>query len=395
MAAHARYGGSTTAQTLNCTGWRRFVDDNHLGDLSTDYADAGTLCHMAMERIKSHDDFDPRDVIGMEFAGHTLTKDVYQDKIVPALYELEQIFDEYNVEDFVLEARVKLFENAWGTGDILGRGSLEIIDNGEATTVPVGVSVDYKFGSGWMVDAYKNDQGVFYATAAAETPALADLFEDIGILAVGIIQPGNYQTGQDSDVWEANPSVMPEMKRNLRAAIDVAESGHGTFSKGKWCKFCPAKGHCPATDGTIQKMRRLDLSAPDIIAKLPTWDELQGAKAIIKHIEEFILAQVDQGSRVKDYKIIPTRASRVYTDEDAVKKLIRNSRKIKTADAYVTTLRTPTQMEKLCKELGLDYFEMFGALVKKVSSGTKLASLSDPQVGVPGLGELAALLDRD
>lgn len=417
--AHARYGGSTISRTLNCHGWRAIADRSPKS--SSEYADRGTLLHSAMQLIYSSDsNFDSRSVKGMEFVGIELTQELYDEKIVPAIAATEEIFDSYGVtEAWECESRVFLQDNSWGTSDLLARGqlALEKVPESLIGFIPddvlagkrdliVGLCADYKFGDGVMVSAKGNDQGLFYSACADVTEATADLLADIDVLVVAIIQPGSWD-GTDYSVWEVNPNQMAALRARIPQAVDACEDVCAQIARGElqlgqrtvagaWCSFCPGMGVCDATNGQMMAMRRLDLQAPDLFDKLPTFDELELAETVCAKLRKLIGEQIDAGADLtaKGYKKVPTDARRKYVDLEAAERVAKSSRKLKKSETHDSKLLSPSQMEKLCKRKGLDFKELFGDYVKSVSGGTKLARAEDSRPGVPSIGELHALLNR-
>ena len=75
------------------------------------------------------------------------------------------------------------------------------------------------------------------------------------------------------------------------------------------------------------------------------------------------------------------------------KKVAKKSRKLKYSETHDVKLKSPAQMAKICKNRGLDFSELFGAHVAKISSGTTVAAADDPREAVPGLAQIAALID--
>lgn len=400
MAEHADFGGSTIERTVNCPGWFSFCKKLPPQKSSKD-ADQGTLCHNAMERIYSSDDedFDERSVIGMTYKGLTLSEELYEEKIVPAMAAMERLFDRYEVldGDHRCEARVILADDIWGTADILAVGEFPLeLESGEFSLQPlkVGICSDYKFGYN-LVDAEQNEQGLFYSLAGSMTPKTKRFFEEIDILAVGIVQP-NEQDRDDLSVWEVDPAILIQKKTEFLDAVATAKGPNPPFSKGKWCRFCTGKGLCPATTGALAALKRIDVTAPELIENIPTFNELEQLSAIIKALRKFVHEQLEEGVKIEGYKIVPKRATRVYTDEVEVLRILKASKKIKGPEFLIQTLVTPPQLEKVCKkknEKKLNFETLFGSLVKKVSSGTTLASSDDKREAVPGIESLKTLAD--
>ena len=116
--------------------------------------------------------------------------------------------------------------------------------------------------------------------------------------------------------------------------------------------------------------------------------------AWIKEVERVALEQLQLGTAIKGYKLVNKKAARVWNDLPAIESKIKKARSIKTDEAFVSKLKTPAQLEKLCKELGIDFDKQYGSYISKVSSGTTLAKESDKRaaaVPVAGLAQLNAL----
>lgn len=404
MGEHAKYGGSTYTRTLNCPPWVKFCDPLPERESSED-ADRGTLLHIAMDRIYREDaDFDARSLIGSTYKSQTLTAELYDEKIIPAIAAVEEIFERYGVAEdgFLCESRVVISDLSWGTADLLATGSFLPPDESDGKAVSefvrVGICLDYKFGDGIPVDAFENDQGRFYSAAAAITEETARFFSEIDILVIAIVQP-NDRGQEDFTLWERPSGELAATYQEALAAELYAEQVDPAdpcqFAKGDWCRFCAGNGLCPPTSGALSAIRRLDVTAPDILKLIPTFDDLAEMEVSIKAIRSLVHSQIEEGVDVKGFKIVPKRASRSYTDEEIVRAIVKRSRKIKREDAYKDSLLPPAQLEKMCKRLGLDFEKLFGAHIQKVSSGTTLAAADDKRSAAPSIGALNALLERD
>lgn len=379
--------------TKKCPGWRGFVDTLPEGE-DSEYADAGTLLHNAMERIYGEEHVEPTSgVVGMKFKEHVLTDDLYDFKIVPAIEAVEALFDHYGVTEYETETRVKMSDDAWGTGDLLARGTIQV--PGEDEPLNVGLSVDYKFGDGVKVFARENDQNLFYCAAAVMTPETKDLFADIDLFVLAIIQP-TIQSSQVCSSWEVDYQRIDDEPEVVRAAIAVAEGDDPPFAAGEHCdsSFCEGRGLCPATSGLAESLKRIDVTNPEVHKNLPTHAQVQLAKSTIKAVEQFIHQQIEVGVPIDGWKIVPKRGTRQYTDEPAVRDIVKRSKKLKRDEAYTSTLKSPAQLEKVCKKKKLDFDALFGEHVKKISSGSTLAADDDKRESVPSMQQLAAQLAR-
>jgi len=404
MSEHARYGGSTYTRTLKCPPWAKFCVRLPESE-SSEFADRGTLLHIAMDRIYREDaDFESRSLIGSTYKDETLTEDLYDEKIVPAIAALEEIFERFDVAEdgFLCESRVVISDLSWGTADLLATGQMLLPNEGdehaEEKFARVGICLDYKFGDGIPVDAFENDQGRFYSAAASMTEETARFFDDIDFLVIGIIQP-NDRGHADFTLWETSvDTLVGTIEEALHAQDDAENSNvddHHQFDSGDHCRFCAGNGFCPATSGKVAAMRRIDVTAPDILKLIPTFRELAEVETTIKAIRALVHSQLEEGVDITGFKLVPKRAQRSYVDEDEVRARVKKSRKIKREDAYKDSLLTPPQLEKMCKRLDLDFEGLFGDQVQKISSGTTLADASDKRSAAPSIGALNALLERD
>lgn len=366
--AHARYGGSTAARTMNCPGWRQLADTLPPTG-SSSYADRGTLLHNAMEVILSEDDdFDPKTVIGMEYAGITLDEELYAEKIVPALEATYEIFDTYGIEEWACEERVTLSSEAWGTGDLLGAG--------EAWALVL----DFKFGDGVVVSPVENHQFLFYGSAAFHTPATADLFEGIESAVFAVVQPTSHR-GDDYQVWETKVGRLRGYKDQFLLAVEEAESLDPITCSGDWCKFCPATAICPEKTGAAQRAKLLDPADLETLREsLALAAELEVWCAAVRNTAH---DQLEKGADIKGWKLVLKRATRKWKDEAAaLKKLARKlgGKKNVVTEKFIT----PAQAEKVAKAAGVDIDKELDALVVSQSSGTTLAPASDKRAAVIG-----------
>ena len=72
---------------------------------------------------------------------------------------------------------------------------------------------------------------------------------------------------------------------------------------------------------------------------------------------------------------------------------MRKAKKIKLEQGFDYKLKSPAQLEKVCKELGVD-FKQYDKLISKVTTGTTLALESDKRpasLPIAGLEQLNAM----
>ena len=208
---HKPFGGSTAERTDNCRAWHQLAK-RMPPQVSTSYADTGTLLHSAKQAIFEHpdfdyfnEDFDPSFVIGMEYKGIVLDEELYATKIMPAYEAAQEIFAQYGINDYVCEQAVNLpgHDDIGGTSDMLACGE----KNGKK----VALCLDWKFGDGKVVEAENNRGGLFYTSLAAVTPGVDDLFEDVNLVVIAIVQPSSHRDS-DYSLWEISPRMLKDYR---------------------------------------------------------------------------------------------------------------------------------------------------------------------------------------
>ena len=171
-------GGSTAERVINCPGSVKLVATMPPKE-SSSYADEGTLLHDCIADLLELKVKSARDMIGRTYNGQTLTEELVEEKLLPAMRLLNSI-DPDNQMDYEVEQRVgfgDLLPGVFGSADLLGRlGDTAIV-------------LDWKFGSGVMVEAEENAQGLFYACAARRTDLTKWVFKGATKVLIVIVQP--------------------------------------------------------------------------------------------------------------------------------------------------------------------------------------------------------------
>jgi len=361
MAAHSLIvGGSSAKRVIACprsVALSRQVPPQG----SSSYADEGTLLHEVMSLILTYGD-EPEDYLGRQFADAEVTQDLIEDKLKPALAALDEI-DPQGVMDFMVEIAVSyepLLPGVFGSADLIGR-------IGKTAYV-----LDWKFGSGVMVDAEENYQGLFYAGAAMRTKTAARFFDGCDEIKIVIVQPPNVS------IWTTTPARVAEFERELVLAVKKTEMPDALLASGEHCRWCRAKPVCPLMNGDadralLKQVRELD--GETVGAYLAKADLLDGW---IKDLRATARTMLEQGQAVPGYKLVPKRAMRQWSDPGAVPAALKDLG-LEDHDMFETKLRSPTQTEKVLK---LYKLALPDDLVISVSSGTTLAPESDPRPSV-------------
>jgi hypothetical protein len=379
MAHSDLIGGSTAERVMNCTGsvelCRKMPEKG-----SSVYADRGTMLHTTMEKVLL-EGADPLALIGkVSYEGQTLTMDLVEDKVLPALEAFDTLIDAVLDEDLKFRCEVRVGYSgleAFGTTDILG------------ATSRYAVVGDWKFGDGVKVSAIGSYQLRFYAGAAREMSP--QMFEGKDIV-LAIIQPGAPDGGLS---WEIiTHEELDQFVDEMKAALVRVAAGDTEVVSGKWCRWCAGAPICPAKKSAAQELvaRHLDKTVdPAELGELAT---------LATELEEWCRAvmalthqELEKGRPVTGWKLVQKRGTRQWTDETQAA-LVFRSLGCKPAEFYESKMISPAQADKLLKAKGAPKAALDEVIVSR-SSGTTLAPVSDtrPEVksGFSGALNLPAL----
>jgi len=372
MASHSLIvGGSTAKRVINCPGSVALVAKMPPKDSST-YADRGTLLHNAMATILDSDTVTPESMLWTTFKGETLTGELLNEKILPALAALDAV-DPEGVMEYAVETVVGFgayLPGVFGSADLLGRlGNRAVV-------------LDWKFGDGVAVSAEENEQGLFYAAAAMRTPETAWVFEGAEEVEIVIVQPPAVKR------WVTTVKRVKEFERSLKRAVKASAMPDAAIVVGDHCRWCNAKPLCPKMTGAVDravKVQLENLPAETIGAYLGNADLLEDW---IKDLRALAMTMMEGGTPVPGYKVVAKRSVRKWLDESKATQAL-------TAlgiDPVKLELVSPAQAEKLLKP---SKQALPDDLVASVSSGTTFAPESDPRPEVLQIGsQLTAALSK-
>lgn len=139
--AHSAVGGSTAKRVLNCTASVALCAQ--YPNVESEFAARGTALHECIDLIFQGKTNKDTDVIGLKFNGHVITKEMFEEAIVPALEMWDTLDKELGGIEYFNEKRVTFpgIDGAFGTVDMVGKARDRA------------VVWDWKFGSGVSVSA--------------------------------------------------------------------------------------------------------------------------------------------------------------------------------------------------------------------------------------------------
>ena len=357
-------GGSTAKRVINCPGSVALVQKMPPKP-SSSYADEGTLLHdtiadhlATLQPLESY--------LNWKHEDQTLTQELIDDKLVPALAALDEIDPEQKM-DYEVETRVgfgDLLPGVFGSTDFVGRiGDRAIV-------------LDWKFGSGVVVTAEENEQLMFYAAAAMRTDALKWAFDGVTEIECIIVQPPVIRR------WVTTPERIKEFEQTLVQAVKQAQQPDAKLAAGEHCRWCAAKPVCPKMTGAVDRALLVQLKEIDVDTLGRYLKNADLLEDWIKDLRGLALQLLEKDLPVPGYKLVQKQARRKWTDESAAKQALLDMG-LKESVVVETSVMSPAQAEKALKKRFSDLPE---GLVKSESSGTTLASEDDPRPSVLQIG---------
>lgn len=363
-------GGSTAKRVINCPASVKLVQQMPPKP-SSEHADRGTLLHNVIAELLEFDK-KPEQCIGATYKTQTLTQELIDEKIIPALEALNEIDPDKTME-YMVETRVGFGDylpNVFGSTDLLGRKGRRAI------------VLDWKFGDGVLVDVEDNPQLLFYAAAAMRTPACQWVFEGVEEIECVIVQPPAIRR------WVTTPERVKQFEIELAKAVRESSSPEASMQTGDHCRWCAAKPICPQMNGEVDralKMQLANLPAEQIATQLRQADMLED---YINDLRALAFKMLENGRPVPGYKLVAKQARRQWVDKAKIEAWV-DANNIK--DAYEpVTIKSPKQLELTLKKAKIKFP---ADMVVSVSSGDTLAPESDPRPAVLQLGRqmMAAL----
>lgn len=308
MGAHALLSPSSASRWLNCTAAPHLEAD--MPDVSSGFAVEGTLAHAyCAKKLKTflglpteHEDKEIAELADY----HTGEMDEYTDAYATIVIE------KYNAAraitpdaQLLVETRLDFSEHipdSFGTADaiIIADGTMDVID--------------FKYGKGVSVSAFKNPQMQIYALGAYDKFS----FEyRINRVRMTIIQP---RIDNLSDYELSVSDLMAWTDEVLTPRAQEAFSGQGTQVPGEWCRFCKVKSRCRALANQSLKTA-LEMPDPQLLNPQELADvlpKLETIKIWLTGIEEYALHTALSGTAVPGWKVVEGRSTRKITNPTAV-----------------------------------------------------------------------------
>lgn len=363
-------GGSTAKRVIACPASVKLCQQMP-PQLESEHAARGTLLHNVMAELLEFDK-KPEQMLGTTYKNQTLTQELIDEKVIPALEALSQI-DPENRMEYMVETRVgfgDFLPGVFGSTDLLGRiGSRAIV-------------LDWKFGDGVLVDADDNPQLLFYAAAAMRTEAAKWVFEGADEIELIIVQPPAIRR------WVTDKARVANFELTLLRAVTQALRPDPVMQTGDHCRWCTAKPICPQMTGEVDRALKMQLDAlpaEQISIMLGQADRLED---FIKDLRSLAFTMLEKGQKVPGYKLVAKRGTRQWSDSEQAAQWLNDYG----VYPFKQDVISPAQAEKALKKRKIELPE---TLITSVSSGSTLVPESDPRPEVLQIGkQLAAALSK-
>lgn len=371
MAQHAKFAPSAAHRWIPCPGSIRLSEG--IDDRPSEYAMEGTILHIVSEQCL-------REKMGaVEFIGQVHNIEDYQleidDEHVEAVQycvdEVKRISKEYGIKGGMLEVRVNLNDQCWGTVDVL-------LYNDDYVIV-----IDFKFGRGTSVEAEGNAQLMIYFLGALKHIHENQLITPIPKKALLIILQPRIPPG--TRTWETTvDEIKVWYEKSVKPAFSAAGDPEAVCNPGEeQCRFCPANGVCTArsnyllgvaedefkpfveTEGSdLPMVPDVKPLAADLRGKMDmSLDYMTPANAArvlsfqtdfdnyFKKIGEWAMKQALAGTEIPGMKLVHGKSNRKWIkDNDAVEKLLKKDFEIK--NPFTKKVLSPAQAEKKVDKAG-------------------------------------------
>jgi len=242
--------------------------------------------------------------------------------------------------------------------------------------------IDYKNGSGVVVEVRNNAQLKYYALGAALSLGKGIPIDTVKIT---IAQPN---AGHPDGIVRSEVLDYIELLAfagELLAAARLTLDPDAPLVPGKHCRFCPASAICPAQREQAQALAQVAFAdmpldrppAPeslppeilgDILDKLPILDDWM--KSVYAHARH----ELEQGRSVHGRKMVAGKRSRDWASEKETEDFLLGKGLAEEELYKPRTLKSPAQVEKVIGKKNLP-----AELVAWKDGNTQMVSVNDPR----------------
>ena len=397
---HATWSASSTDRNWNCPGALALTKD--LPETTSEAADWGTCAHQVAEKCLRDN------VDAVTFIGTTEKAKAHAFEVDEEMADTAQMYVDY------IRQRQADYKTATGKNALIfveERFSLDSLDppfdaGGTADCVLIFPEwremevVDLKGGRGHVVEATGNPQLRTYGLGAL----LKHQSAKVRKITVTIVQPRaghkdgriRSETFHTADLVEWTADLLAAMRRSAEALEQKAKTPPASWASayldpgptGSNCKFCKAKGFCPALEQkaldaagvwfddldrpTISSANAPDAMSAEKLAR--TLDMLDMIQEWSNGVRAYAHQQAESGVDIPGYVLVEKIGNRAWKADvtpQAVQQVLREAGKDETAAWAPPKAASPAQVEKA---LGTKHKGALADLVERPIRGTNLVA---------------------
>lgn len=391
---HAELGASVAPRWIACPGSIQL--SRGLPEApSSSYAEEGTQAH-AVAELSLNKGVEPEFFVGMEVEGAVVPEEmvehvkVYTDHCRRLMREADSFWIERRISLAKLNPPGPMF----GTSDF----SAYIRANRQLHVV------DLKFGVGVVVDVVENEQLLYYALGVVLSLDLAEY--PVDEIEITVVQPRAVHSDGVIRSWTITYEQLIEFAADLMDAARKTQEPNAPLVAGSHCRFCPASGICPAQRDRALAIAEQEFSVVETEFVPPAPETIPAEKfaeilSKLHILEDWASSmraaargKLERGESVPGFKLVATRATRQWANEDDVAQALEAEGKYTEEDLYEPRdLKSVAQIEKLMGKKAFKTSPVAAAVVKR-SSGYKMVPAHDPApaISLQPIDEAFALL---
>lgn len=292
---HAVFSASGSNRWINCPGSVELIKRVDFHEPSSPNAEEGTLAHAVLESVIKHEQ-------------------------LPEGANEDMIYHANEAVNFIKSLGIPVLpENSEKrvTIDWLIPGQFGTCDywyyDKATDTVYV---IDYKYGFG-VVEVENNSQLTFYAMDDS-------IWNDFKNVVAVIIQPRAYHNEGRFRVWKSTRLEIMKIAVKMEQAYKRAQLKAAPLNTGGHCKYCKARGNCPAIHERIDILKTIldaepPLTGDQVGKRLSEIQELYELTGYAKSsLETQAMYKINNGETISGYAVVPNIGRRVLKDEQTL-----------------------------------------------------------------------------
>lgn len=356
--SHAILSASSAYRWLACppSALKNAAIEDQVSEYALQGTDAHSLCEYKLKHALGEDVVDPTETLQYYDSEMEECSDAYVDFVLEQKAEVEKVCTDPLV---LVEQKLnfsRFVPDGFGTGDCL------IIADNEIHII------DFKYGTGVLVEAESNPQMMCYALGAV---LLYDGIYDIEAVKMTIFQPRKSNVSS----WTISKADLLDWAVNvLQPAAQLAFKGEGELKAGDHCIFCKVKGNCRKRAELNLELGKYDFKPADELEDVEVEAVLAKVDDLVSwanDVKDYALQKALEGKKWDDWKVVEGRANRKYKSEKEVVSIVLEAG----YDPYSKKVIGITEMTKL---LGKEKFnELLKDQIVKPKGKPTLVAASD------------------